>query len=269
MNTINGSLDADIIQGTDDGDIIKGFPGNDILIGGNGYDEVFGDAGDDLIYAGSTVCDDTAGSAESSNFSQYANFLSGGEGDDILISSHLDDFLAGGPGNDLLRGYLGDDLLQGGDGKDELKGYHGNDSLFGGGDNDTLRASRDSEVLNGGSGDDRLVGYNDFVHTNRINLDSLTGGHGADRFILGYSHQTYYQAGGFNDLAIIEDFDVQQDTIQLNGTVEDYSLELGTYGVDHQAGTYLYYNIYAIPEAIAFIVGQEALSLTADYVEFV
>ncbi|MBE2259023.1 MAG: hypothetical protein IAE88_09200, partial [Rhodobacteraceae bacterium] len=49
---------------------------------------------------------------------QYADFLLGGNGDDLLAGGRDDDFLIGGLGNDTLEGNAGDDVLDGGPGID-------------------------------------------------------------------------------------------------------------------------------------------------------
>jgi Ca2+-binding RTX toxin-like protein len=69
-------------------------------------------------------------------------------------------------GNDILSGGLGDDTLIGGRDNDALYGGPGNDRLYGGAGNDTL----------GG-------GYYD--PNSSTDYDTLTGGAGADTFVIG------------------------------------------------------------------------------------
>ncbi|MCP4488717.1 MAG: type I secretion C-terminal target domain-containing protein, partial [Gammaproteobacteria bacterium] len=58
--------------------------------------------------------------------------ITGGDGDEILISGAADDILIGNAGDDVLVGNAGDDTLQGGGGNDLLIGGSGDDSLIGG-----------------------------------------------------------------------------------------------------------------------------------------
>ena len=69
--------------------------------------------------------------------------------------------------------------------------------MHGGSGDDILydRGDQDRDYLNGGEGDDRLIGGAG---------DVLNGGTGADTFVL-----------GMRDAAIVEDFDANEDTIEL------------------------------------------------------
>lgn len=75
-------------------------------------------------------------------------------------------------------GTQGDDTISGTEGDDFINGLSGNDVLSGLGGNDNLQGSEGADVVNGGAGDDLI----------RIDFDSavdtLTGGAGADRFLL-------------------------------------------------------------------------------------
>ena len=88
----------------------------------------------------------------------------GGDGNDYLTGSLLNDRLFGDEGADTLSGGLGDDLLEGGNGNDSVTGGDGNDTLYGGAGSDTM---------NGGAGDDFLFAGNDLDR-------SVDGGEGSD-----------------------------------------------------------------------------------------
>ena len=88
----------------------------------------------------------------------------------------------------------------------------GNDYLAGGGGNDILNGGAGADILNGS--DSILLGFNE--------QDSLTGGGGADQFILGETGSAYY-LGGATDYAVIEDFELDIDTVQLFGSASDYT----------------------------------------------
>ncbi len=127
----------------------------------------------------------------------------------------------------------------GGFGEDFLQGDEGNDSLYGG---------MGSDSLNGGSGNDSLDGFQgseSFPLASRVQYDNLTGGTGADHFILGrlqplspyygWTHEpiVYYFGEGH---ATITDFNqAEGDKIQVANDfgLLQYSLEF--YG----SGTYI------------------------------
>jgi Ca2+-binding RTX toxin-like protein len=83
------------------------------------------------------------------------------------------DVLRGGSGNDTAYGGEGDDTLYGDDEQDNSTNP-GNDLLVGGVGNDTLK---------GGAGNDILIG-SDATAQGSLEIDTLNGGSGADRFIL-------------------------------------------------------------------------------------
>ncbi len=97
-----------------------------------------------------------------------AEFLIGGAGDDRIFARGGDDTVIAGAGADLIRGGHGNDAIFGGEGR-------GRDTLFGDLGDDTLIADAGADLLQGGYGQDVLNGG--------AGKDTLTGGHGADRFI--------------------------------------------------------------------------------------
>ncbi|NER31717.1 MAG: type I secretion protein, partial [Symploca sp. SIO1C4] len=55
-------------------------------------------------------------------------------------------------------------------------------------------------------------------------FDTLSGGEGADTFVLGNEFDVFYQEGGF---ATIIDFDSSEgDKIRVSGSASDYSLQV-------------------------------------------
>jgi RTX calcium-binding nonapeptide repeat (4 copies) len=102
---------------------------------------------------------------------------------------------------------------------DTIAGGNVDSKLIGGGGNDTV---------SGGSQNDKITG------TNRTargvgEVDSLSGGGGADKFILGDSRGAYYLGNGANDYAIINDFDLFSDSIDL-GRLRNYSFDVEASG---------------------------------------
>lgn len=272
MADLKGTKVSDLIDGSELSDLLQGFNGDDWLTGGFGQDAIFGGKGDDVIYAGDNNLSDGISPDDIKPdvlASEYDNFLDGGNGDDLLIGSMLNDLQVGGKGDDYLRGYQGDDNLSGGAGNDAIRGDLGDDILLGDSGKDVLFGHHNDDFLSGGRGKDRLYGYNDHQDPSRSNIDVLTGGRGKDRFILGTHYETYYQLSQDNDLGVITDLNVAKDVIQLHGEAEDYSLAVGAIEEGGTAGTYIYYNVYAEGEAIAFVEGQTELDLAADYFDFV
>ena len=88
-------------------------------------------------------------------------------------------------------------------GNDILTGNSGNDNLFGGDGND---------ILNG----------TDVVSVGMAEQDSLTGGGGADKFILGDVNNAYYVGQGTQDFTTVTDFDSNVDSLELHGSIGDY-----------------------------------------------
>ncbi len=182
----------------------------------------FGGAGNDL--------------ADASAFTGWA-YLSGGDGDDVLIGTTGNDFLLGGNGNDRLTGLAGDDDLDGGDGDDTY--FFDTDSALGVdtvSDNDgidtldfsasvagvavdlnlTANAVNANLALNwaagvlmenliGGAGVDTLTGdANANVLTGNGGNDTLNGGLGDDTYVFdvdsNQGSDTLIDAGGVDTL---------------------------------------------------------------------
>ncbi len=111
------------------------------LLGSLDNDHIDGHGGDDRIDGGL----------------DGADWLSGGHGDDVIISSYggEGDLLDGGDNDDYLYGRDGNDILIGGTGDDYLSGGAGNDILIGGSQDD--HHADGSDVMIGGAGEDLFV----------------------------------------------------------------------------------------------------------------
>lgn len=169
----------------------------------------------------------------------------------ILEGTEEADEIYGLRGNDIALGYGGDDSLFGGNDNDELSGGEGND---------VIRGGLFFDLLNGDAGDDVLIG----VETDPLSftvspgwneIDRLTGGAGADTFVLGDAENVYYDDGenqlfssdlGYTDYALLVDFTDGQDTIQLKGGVT-YNLVPTTVGSDSGIGIYVEKGTREIP----------------------
>jgi serralysin len=116
--------------------------------------------------------------------------------------------------------------------------------LFGEDGNDTLgdwyHGEPGNELLDGGADNDTLYGYGGGTE-----YDTLTGGSGADLFVLGVptsifmSGYAYYLGAGY---ATITDFNYQQnDKFQAFGSINDYSLGTGNWSGSGALDTGIYY----------------------------
>ncbi|MFM1798791.1 MAG: hypothetical protein RLZZ117_1069 [Cyanobacteriota bacterium] len=97
----------------------------------------------------------------------------------------------------------------------------------------------------------------------RGSLDRLTGGGGADVFVLGDAAGIFYDDGtpglGSADMAVITDFSAE-DRIQLHGVPADYRLVSGRHG--GVAGLRVDALVSGLPEAIGFVQGANPAALS-------
>ncbi|MEH2377229.1 calcium-binding protein [Nostoc sp.] len=234
FDNIIGTNANDIIVGDNQNNQLSGNKGNDTLDGGLGRDSLNGGAGDDTYIVDGAA--DTITEAANSGTDivrssipyvlgvNLENLRLTGTSNIYGIGNSLDNFLFANTANNTLNARAGNDTLDGNFGDDMLNGEDGNDSLQGGPGND---------ILNGGSGNDILIGVfpGSPFPPGLGETDNLTGGAGADTFVLGDAENVFYDDNnitnpGFGDLAIINDFDSSQDVIQLKGSSQDYLLQV-------------------------------------------
>lgn len=193
-----------------------------------------------------------------------------------MTGSNAADRMEGSEKADLVRGLEGDDLLIGNYGNDILNGYGGADTLMGSKHNDLLTGGTGDDVLMGGKGFDTLIGVDPSEPNPGVNeVDWLYGDRGADYFILGSGNQVFYDDGSEADLgvAIIADFDVSQDVLQLvageyiavqvTGELEAPGIVIDGDGIP---GLSEGDNLIAIVQRLD---GGSTIDLTATYVEFI
>jgi Ca2+-binding RTX toxin-like protein len=117
-------------------------------------------------------------------------------------------------------------------------------NIIGGQYNDTIVGGNKNSTLTGGGGIDRITGgsKNDIITGSSSTargvgeVDTLTGGGGKDKFVLGDNNGAYYLGNGNSDYALITDFDLFQDSINI-GSLKDYSFALeGTNTIDLYSG---------------------------------
>ncbi|MFM6202742.1 MAG: hypothetical protein ACKPE1_27000, partial [Dolichospermum sp.] len=128
-----------------------------------------------------------------------------------------------------------------------------------------------NDTITTGGGNDIITGVNPNSSTpGKGEIDSLTGGAGSDKFILGDATWIGYDDGnttnaGTSDYATIADFNTTNDTIQLRGSSGDYLLSVS----DSKINLYINKPGSEPDELIAVINNQTALSLTASYFSYV
>jgi len=188
------------------------------------------------------------------------DILQGLSSTDTILGLRGDDDLFGFGGDDDLFGDRGDDNLFGGSGDDFVDGGYGDDRLTGGGNND---------FLDGGYGDDFLQGVNPTSSDPGFGeLDVLVGGVGFDVFALGNSSQVYYDdnnaaTAGVSNYALITDFELGLDVIQLRGSANNYVLAATASSLPSGVGIFL-----DIPsetdELIGIVQGASLTDLTSS-----
>lgn len=119
----------------------------------------------------------------------FASWVWGTSGNDLIAYSSADDTIVGLAGNDEITAGAGNDDVHGGAGDDNIEGQDGDDLLHGGGGDD---------ILYGGDG-----------------LDTLFGGAGEDTFV-------FESASAFNDIDVISDFSLADDAIDLSDLLSGY-----------------------------------------------
>lgn len=220
-NKLRGGRGRDLIFGGDDNDEISGGEDEDTLYGNGGDDFIQGDAHNDIIFGGDGNDTLEGNSGDDTVFGEADN--------DTIAGNAGNDYLNGGTGNDTIDGNAGNDYIYGFDGDDNLRGSGENDTLDGGSGNDSLIGGLGNDTLYGEDGDDTLVG----VETDETgvmganSVDIYVGGAGNDVYVLGNATGVFYDDGdattdGVSDYALIKDFNRFEDTIQLNGTANDY-----------------------------------------------
>ena len=242
-NDINGTEDSDVLSGTSGDDNIFALGGDDTIIGTTGNDVIDGGDGIDTIdfsQLNQAVVILPAGNFEVGGQAQMAgveniigargqtNVIDGSSVTDGSTSLNVD------LGNNSLTvenipnvgtlnfgvenfvnvfGNAGNDRIIGNSLANALNGNNGDDLLTGAGANDSLA---------GGRGDDRLNGTDSLLKGSG-EKDSLVGGQGNDSFILGDGDSVFYSSEGSKDLAIIKDFSIGKDTIELSSG--EYTIE--------------------------------------------
>lgn len=251
---IKGLSGNDSLTGATKRDTLDGGSGVDTLRGGKSDDRYHVDNFNDVIIEKSGEGEDLVMSTASRyvlpnhvenididepNIFRAEAFGNALDNDMFGTDSTQEDFLAGAEGNDRLFGFNNRDTLDGGSGNDTLDGGNGNDSLSG---------FRGSDSLIGGNGDDTLLGGTTASSTEN-EFDTLEGGSGRDLFVLGTGSSSFHDDRGGNDYAIITDFRIDSDKLQLGGRRSDYEVQGNT--------------LHFKNDVIAVFTGHSEVSITA------
>jgi Ca2+-binding RTX toxin-like protein len=224
-------ISNDLLSGEQGNDVLYGGAGKDFLNGGNGFDTA------DYTFLGAPITLEAVGIVNKGKFGTdqifdierivgafgQPNAIDGSTGTSGVTSFDVDLSVNSltvqnipGLGNVtfVVENFVN---VTGTSQGDQITGNNQNNLLIGGEGNDTI---------SGLGGNDTIIGVNPNSATPGVNeFDSLTGGTGADKFVLGENSQVYYQGGGFfgtSDYADITDFETSIDQIQLTGNLNDY-----------------------------------------------
>jgi len=233
-NSLAGNDGKNILDGGTGNDALAGGAGADSLLGGVGNDELSGGVGNDTIRGGAGV--------------DCADFEKAG----ISINVNLQNGTATGEGSDLLFDI---ENICAGTGKDTLIGNSVANEIVGGAGADNINA---------GAGKDTLTGCADSANGGQGEIDKLTGGTDADLFELGWSGGCYYNDGsitatGTSDYALITDFTVGVDRLQLDGSYSNYYIGASISGV---TGYGVWYEQGSKDELIAVIQSTTTITVS-------
>lgn len=265
-DAIDGGFGNDLIFGGDGNDLLTGGGGSDTIKGGNGNDYIYANSklnasnryrpgerwqmpalGKELIYAGpnwgvyisyeNTRITSGITNAINDAADTGGDFLYGGDGNDHIIGSNLNDYIEGDSevseqGDDTVFGMGGNDHIIGGNGNDYLYGDgiigygllnsldgadHGDDYIDGGDGNDVIVGGGGNDVIIGGNGDDSLYGdIDDYMEARYHGSDTIDGGAGNDE-IIGGGGDDYLHGGFGNDKIWGDDGDKAGRHSELNG----------------------------------------------------
>ncbi len=174
-------------------------------------------AADALSFEGVLIRqDETSGGSPDGVPTQRARIDFSGIENAIRVNLEIEEF--GRPGtehaahikgfNDVMGG-SGGDTITGDENANILNGGGGADELYGGAGNDVIVFDADDTAVQGGEGRDVGIILGDAgmtVDLDAMGLEAVTGGGGADTFVLGGSGETRMAAGGAGDDRFIIDY---------------------------------------------------------------
>ncbi|AFY57559.1 Ca2+-binding protein, RTX toxin [Rivularia sp. PCC 7116] len=244
-DTVRGGAGNDVIGGgnkgnifisrfSDGNDIVEGGSGNDSLIGGTGKDVLDGGSGFDTadythlgraitLEAAGIVNKGFAGTDQILNIEKIvgakgrANAIDGSTGKSTTTSFNVnlakESLVVNGiPGIGSAKFQVQNFV--------DVTGTSQADSIVGNSKNNILEGGRGNDNISGLAGKDTLIGVDSkSFNPGRYEVDILTGGTDADKFVLGNEKSAFYTGGGgffgLNDFAFITDFEAGEDKLQL------------------------------------------------------
>ena len=255
-NILWGNGGNDILDGRGGTDTVIGGTGNDTYYVDNAGDVVVEYAGEGSDWVATSISYTLGQNLEGANLIVAGDLdLTGNELDNRLHGNGWANVLTGGLGNDTLRGENGDDQLFGGAGDDVLDGGWAIDSMTGGTGSDTYIVDNASDVISetGGQGTDEvrtsqsytltagadieIFRTTDDTGTGAINLtgnnsgnviigndgNNVIAGRGGDDELTGRAGQDSFLFDAAldpaNNMDVITDFDVADDTVLLENAV--------------------------------------------------
>ncbi|MBD2446146.1 calcium-binding protein [Nostoc sp. FACHB-152] len=291
-NTIYGTNSANYLNGGAGVDTMYGYGGNDYYVVDTSSDVVteFANQGTDTVYSYASTYTLTA---NVENLSLFGTAYSGyGNGlNNTIYGTNSANYLNGGAGVDTMYGYGGNDYYVVDNSSDVVTEFanQGTDTVYsyastytltanveslsllgtaysgyGNGLNNTIYGTSSSNYLGGGGGNDtiygdggsdRINGYN--TATSSTEYDTLSGGSGADSFILGGSWGVSYLGAGY---ASITDWS-SIDYIEAKGTASQYTLGYGNYEGTSALDTRVFYQ----GDLIALIRDTTNVNIATDF----
>jgi Ca2+-binding RTX toxin-like protein len=243
MAIIQGTNGNDILTGSSDDDRIIGSTGDDTLSGGGGNDTLdYSKLGQPITVFRGVVDKGGLGTDRITTFPNLvgatgqANTLDatgarGGAKIDIDLTKNtfnVNSFQLNGVNIPIPEVKVFNFVnATGGPNDDKLVGSNIGGKLIGAGGNDTIVGGKGKDILTGTDSTARGIGE----------VDILTGGGGRDRFVLGDHNGAYYVGQGNNDYAMITDFNLRQDSLNL-GNAKNISFKIESSGtIDLFSGT--------------------------------
>lgn len=228
-DTLNGNDGDDLLDGGAGSDTLSGHAGNDTYVYTEGLDTIADTGGTDTLRMGSSIdvnaitfsnvstyhtkitvtasTDEvTVNNLRHGTAANHVDFIEFADGFRTSLPDYAS-WVNGTSGNDLIAYTSADETILGKGGNDTITAGGGADDVHGGSGNDTISGEGGNDLLHGGDGNDTLYGGD--------GLDTLFGGAGEDVFV-------FEAASAFNNIDVIKDFDIANDAIDLSDVLSSY-----------------------------------------------